>query len=195
MMAMKDARYLLRLENTAAYQPRDQQSLLERVRAIIRPLGAQAINLRVAPRALEFDLFCSPDASATAFSLALAPLGRTLTVKRLDLPPVFLDAPAVIREAREFFREERFWEVHETLEGLWRRLAGSEKQLVQGLILAAAALVHVQKNEESVAWRMLEDAAGRLEGQPPTYYGIDIEAFRARLRRMILRREITSVCL
>ena len=51
-----------------------------------------------------------------------------------------------------------FWEVHEVLEGLWKERQGREKQLLQGLILVAASLVHAEKDEMAVTWRMMGDA-------------------------------------
>ena len=64
------------------------------------------------------------------------------------------------------------------LEGLWKERQGSEKQLIQGLILTAAALVHWQKNEVKVVWPMLEDAMRRMENQPADYFGWNIAALR-----------------
>jgi len=81
-------------------------------------------------------------------------------------------------------------EVHEVLEDLWKVLKGSEKNLVQGLILAAAALVHAQKDEESVTWPMLQDALKRLEDQPKEYYGWDIGKFRDHFARVLKAKKL-----
>src|SRR5262249_22589033 len=143
------------------------------------PLGGKAINLRVSPSAIEFDLFIAPEEDMSKFSSALKRLGKVITCKRLDISPPPVEPSAVVAEARHLFNEQRFWEVHEVLEGLWKELhKGPEKELVQGLILTAAALVHVQKDEWSPVWTMLADAMRRLEEQPDTYYGWDIARFR-----------------
>lgn len=179
---MKELRYLVRMAHPGTYQPADQAEWLARVRALTDPLKGKSINLRVTPVALEFDLFCSPEADIQPFLSALEPLGKVVTCKRLDLPPGPVDPQAIVTEARRLFNEHRFWEVHEVLEGLWRTLKGPEKNLIQGLILIAAALVHVQKNEMKVVRPMLTDALQRLEGQPKNYYDWDLEALRARVK-------------
>jgi predicted metal-dependent hydrolase len=96
----------------------------------------------------------------------------------------------VIAEARSLFNEQRFWEVHEVLEGLWKKAAGSEKQLLQGIILTAAALVHAQKDETAVIFTMLNDAARRFEKQPASYYGLDVRHFTRALKKAILTKNL-----
>jgi len=182
---LKDARYVIRLAHGGAYAPSDQASLLSRVRERVHPLSGHAMNLRVSRRAIEFDLFCKPGTELHPFLTALEPIGAVLTYKRLDVPPNAANPAHVIAEARNLFNEERYWEVHEVLEGLWLKAQGPEKQLLQGLILTAAALVHAQKNELKVVGQMLEDAANRLENQPPIYYGLDIDQFLRLLKKLI----------
>ena len=187
---MKDARYLIRLSHADAFKAADQAALLSRVRGLVQPLGGKAINLRVSRHALEFDLFCSPDIELHPFLTALEPVGAVLTYKRLDVPPAALVPAQVIAEARSLFNEERFWEVHEVLEGLWKTAAGDEKRLLQGLILTAAALVHTQKDEMKVVGPMLQDAAHRLENQPAIYYGLDVRRFLREVKKMILTKTL-----
>jgi hypothetical protein len=190
MESMKDARYLVRLACPPGIQPAQQALMLARVRERVNPLSGKAINLRVSPLALEFDLFCAPEAPADPFRAALEPVGRVLTWRRLDQVAESIGPEAVVAEARALFNEFRFWEVHEALEALWHSRRGAERALVQGLILASAALVHVQKNEMNVVWRMLEEALRRFENAPDAYYGWDLRRFSAALRAMIFRREI-----
>jgi len=188
---MKDARYLVRIGHSNKYQPSDQATLLARVRTLAGPLNGKAINLRVSPSAIEFDLFVAPDADIHNVIPALHSLGEVITCKRLDVPPAPIDAQAIVTEARHFFNEHRFWEVHEVLEGLWKDLKkGPEKELVQGLILAAAALVHVQKNEPAPVWAMLKDAMRRLNGQPNTDYGWDIAKFRNHFQNGLAQKKV-----
>jgi len=191
---MKEARFLIRLSNLAGFQPRDQESLLVKARSLAASRQGQVINLRVTPRALEFDLFCAPETPMDPFFEAwAAPLGLRLTCKRLDIPPPPVDAQSIVTEARQLFNDYRFWEVHEVLEGLWKERQGPEKQLIQGLILTAAALVHWQKNEVKVVWPMLQDAMRRLENQPANYFGWDVAALRKHFSEAIYRREITDL--
>ena len=187
---MKDARYLIRIAHPKTYVPINQAELMAKARMLAVPLKGKVINLRVSPIAIEFDLFCSPEADIHEFVPAFKSLGDVVTCKRLDLPPAPVDAQKTVTEARLLFNEHRFWEVHEVLEGLWKELSGSEKQLVQGLILAAAALVHAQKNENGVIWTMMKDALRRLEGQPTEYYGWNIEKFRTHFARVLAEEKL-----
>jgi hypothetical protein len=187
---VKEARYLIRLANRNARKPSDQAALLQQVRALALPTKGKAINLRVTPVALEFDLFCPPEMDVEPFLSLLKPLGKVITRKRLDLPPPPVNPQSIVAEARQLFNEHRFWEVHEVLEGLWKTLKDPAKRLVQGLILVAAALVHVQKNEMKVVWLMLERALACLENQPPDYYGWDVAKFRDHFLRVLAQKNI-----
>ena len=95
-----------------------------------------------------------------------------------------------MEEARRLFNVQRFWHVHEELEKIWLKRQGREKELLQGLILVAAALVHYQKNEMPVVWPMLERALSRLEGQPDTYYGWDVAKFRNHFQNVLAQKKI-----
>lgn len=184
----KEARYVVRLQHAQHYTPTDQASMLERIRATLSPLQAKAINLRVSRTAIEFDLFCNPDQELHRFLNALEEIGAIASYKRLDLPVPTPAAPQVIAEARELFNQERYWEAHEVLEGLWRTAQGDEKRLLQGWILTAAALVHAQKNEPAVANALYEDALLRLENQVDNYYGFDVQRFRREVKKLALTK-------
>jgi hypothetical protein len=187
---IKEARYLIRLANERSHTPLEQTQLLKQVRELLPTQKAKAINLRVSPAAIEFDLFIPFDANAHDYVSSLQGLGAMLTCKRLDLPTMPVDPVVAITEARHLFNEQRFWEVHEVLEGLWKELRGSEKELVQGLIIAAAALVHVQKNEPDPVWKMLEDAMRRLKNKPDHYLGWDVKKFRDHFTRVLDTKKI-----
>jgi hypothetical protein len=187
---MKEMRYLIRIAPKEAYMPADQANLLARVRTVVQPHQSKAINLRVTPNAIEFDLFCAPGTDLPPILASLENLGKVMTCKQLGIPPGAVDAQRIISEARQLFNEHRFWEVHEVLEDLWKACEGQEKQLVQGLILCAAALVHAQKNETGVVWSLLTDALARLKDQPPSYYGWDIDKFRTHFNRVLAEQNL-----
>ncbi len=184
------ARLLVRFANTDTYRPVDALALLEKVRSLVAPLGGKAINLRVSHYAIEFDLFCDPEQPTGPFLNSLAGLGRILTCRRLDLPSPSASADRVVEEARTFFNEERYWEVHEVLEGLWKQSHDQEKQLLQGIILACAALVHAQKNEPAVIWSLLQDASRRLDQQPAQYYGWPVALFLKNIHDSLQDRKL-----
>jgi hypothetical protein len=187
---VKEARYLIRIASSGLYQPSDQAALSVQVRALAGPIKGKTINLRVTAHAIEFDLFCDAAAPIDSYVSVFEKMGPVVTRKRLDLPPVHQEAQTLATEARHLFNEQRFWEVHEVLEGLWKERQGDEKRLVQGLILMAAALVHAQKNEMAVLWSMMKEALARLKDQPPVYYGWDIAKFREHFARILADKKL-----
>jgi predicted metal-dependent hydrolase len=186
----KENRYVIRLGHPGTHQPPDQPSLLQLIRERLRPLEGQATNLRVSRTALEFDLFIAPEAPLHPYLSALESVGPVLTYKLLDAKAPIAAPAAILSEARQLFKEERYWEAHEVLEGLWKSLRGREKELIQALILVAAALVHAQRNEEKIVLPMLEEAARRLENQPASFLGIDVNAFARQLQTAIQSKNI-----
>ena len=80
-----------------------------------------------------------------------------------------------------YFNDERFWESHEVLEGVWKKCYGEEKILVQAIILIAAALVHFQKSENSICLSVLDRASEKLKDSTGMYYGINVDMIREKL--------------
>src|SRR5262245_55836768 len=99
------------------------------------------MNLRVSRLALEFDLFIPDARELRPYLSALQQVGDVLSRRKLTNLPGHVDPDKVISEARTLFNEERYWEAHEVLEGLWKQTQGKERQWLQGMILTAAALV------------------------------------------------------
>jgi predicted metal-dependent hydrolase len=97
---------------------------------------------------------------------------------------------AIVDEGRRLFNERRFWHVHEALEALWLVKQGKEKDLLQGLILIAASLVHAGNHKMDIAWPMMERALVKLEGQPDHYYGWDVRKFRDHFARVWAERKL-----
>ena len=84
----------------------------------------------------------------------------------------------------EYFNAQRFWECHEVLEGVWKKCSGSEKDLVQGIILVAAAFVHHQKFEDDICSSIFRRALEKLNNSNDEYYGIDIDTLRSTVINM-----------
>jgi hypothetical protein len=95
----------------------------------------------------------------------------------------------------ELWNAQRYYEAHDVLEQLW--LAKPDADLArfyQGLIQAAGAFVHLQKNFEQPthakhsrrlrpATRLFALARRNLEGLPENFRGLDLAAFREMLGR------------
>lgn len=82
-----------------------------------------------------------------------------------------------------------FFECHDTLEDLWSGLRGPSRDFFQGLIQVAVAFYHLGSGNVAGASSMLSRALARLEGYPPRFFGIDLEAHRAELREWRARVE------
>jgi predicted hydrolase (HD superfamily) len=62
---------------------------------------------------------------------------------------------------------------------------GRERDLVNGMILVAAALVHDQKDEQDICMSILKRAAKKLDGATGSYHGIDVDRFTKMVHRML----------
>jgi len=73
----------------------------------------------------------------------------------------------------ECWNEERFFEAHEVLEGLWMRTRDRRQQ---GLIQIAAALYHVQRGNLKGARTMFDRALPRLRDPSAAHGPVDAGA-------------------
>ena len=104
-----------------------------------------------------------------------------------------------------FFRlwnQRRYYEAHDVLEQLWLKEKNSEtRRFFQGLIQAAGAFVHLQKNFQHPshakhsrrlrpATRLFALALRNLEGVPDEFRGLNLVSFRQLLRNT--RKEIIA---
>ncbi len=96
----------------------------------------------------------------------------------------------IVDEARRLFNEKHYWHVHESLEELWLVRQGTEKQLLQGLILVAASLVHAGNGKMEVCWPMMARALAKLEDQPEDYYGWKVVQFREHFKRVLASKKL-----
>lgn len=142
-------RFLVRLANRGGASPADRKQLTKTAYETAHNFGADVGNLRVSSSAIEFDLLLDSDDKLQDSLQALeGQIGLLLTIRKLDVESPSIEKTKAIGSGLELFNEERYWESHEALESAWRRVTGDEKEILQGLILLAAALVHWQKNEK-----------------------------------------------
>ncbi len=87
-------------------------------------------------------------------------------------------------EALQLWHRGQFWEVHEALEPLWRRLSGPERELTHGVILLAAAL-HKAKDNPRGGWRNFHKALKHLKSLPNNYQGIWVTALIEETRQAL----------
>ncbi len=186
-------RHLIRLNNAAQYAYDDCDRLTKTIRAILDNSKVKTVNLRVSRKAVEFDLFSDTDEELQDALGKLKTVGRLLTVRGLDiLPPPGRTKQEILEEARRLFNEERFWEVHEALEEIWKQEAGAERELLQGLILLAASYVHLQRGKHLRVIPILERALAKIEGSKlDSYHVFDLRLIKKKGRSFLKRRRLT----
>ena len=87
-------------------------------------------------------------------------------------------------KALALWHQGQFWEVHEALEPLWRRLSGPERELTHGVILLAAAL-HKARSSSNGGWRNFHKALKHLKSLPANYQGIRVRALIEEIRQAL----------
>jgi|APLak6261679142_1056127.scaffolds.fasta_scaffold00424_3 predicted metal-dependent hydrolase/DNA-directed RNA polymerase subunit RPC12/RpoP len=85
---------------------------------------------------------------------------------------------ASLDAGRQLFEKGAFHDAHEAWESGWRRTRGAERQVLQVLVLWAAALHHHRHGKELGANRLLLRAMERLGELDLDLDGIDLEGLR-----------------
>ena len=182
-------RWLVRFLPTGS----SRDSFLASIKAVAGSVGVDARNSKwTSYGALELDIFCPTAADFETFLAAATPIGKTEFVTDLNRAPEYLTDEDILSKGKALFNAERYWECHETLEGLWRQKQGAEKRLLQGIILVCAAFVHHQKGEDGVALSVLGRGAKLLDYPHQRYGGFDILKLRKDVRGILEARKVTG---
>lgn len=172
-------RYFIHLQNRG-HTPKDATVLLERARELARDVIVR--DSRVSKKYIEFDTSIpdSMDIDELVGRLQkISPLASVEHIVEKDVPK-----DEAIRHAVELFNEEKYWGTHEALEAVWKATPrGKERDLINGVILVAAAFVHDLKDERDICLSILGRAMKKLDGASGTYHGIDVD----RLARLVSR--------
>jgi len=178
-------RFLIRIKNTGGFTPEDSKPLSKRAYDRVRTLKGDIGNLRVSHTAIEFDLIISTrEVMENCLATLVDMLGPSLTVRELDLP-VQQSTPAdAVKEGIVLFNEERYWESHESLEAAWRTATGGEREILQSIILLAASLVHLQKDEADIALSIMKRANIKLPSQGELY-GVELEKLKQQVETLL----------
>ena len=84
-------------------------------------------------------------------------------------------------------------ETHEVLEAIWKNTKGSERDLLNGIILVAAALVHYQKGELAICISIMKRALVKLDKSYDKYYDIDIESLKRKVAGMVNSDTVSTI--
>ncbi len=167
------ARYIVHLRNNG-FNAKNAADLLLRARnltddnAIIR-------DSRISSKYVEFDITI---AGEKLDNLLLKLSKISTVVNTIEIVDKERGKENAIEYAKSLFNDERYWECHEALEGVWKKEGGDEKNLLQGIILTCAAFVHSQKDEDDICLSILGRAMEKLRSVTGIYYGIDVDRFK-----------------
>jgi hypothetical protein len=177
---------MVHLKNSG-YVPTDAKALLAKADQLTSGMNVIVRDMRVSTKYLEFDVSVKKDE-------------LDQVVKKFQSIGSLNDARHVIEEkiekedalkrAKQYFDDEKYWECHEVLEGVWKKTHEGEKDLVQGIILVAAALVHYQKNENDICLSIMKRAMEKLSSASGVYYDMDMDRFRKTTEKMISSKNI-----
>jgi len=179
---------MLHLKNNG-YNPTDSYKLLSEARDLCAGLDVAIRDTRVSSKYIEYDISISKE-QLDELVERLQPIASLDHAKHVVEEQFEKDD--AIRKGIFFFNNERYWECHEVLEGVWKKCYESEKDLVQGLILVAAALVHYQKNENDICISILDRALQKLANTSGSYNNIDIDSLRSKVEEIRNTKKITT---
>lgn len=93
---------------------------------------------------------------------------------------------AHLEHARNLFNDREYWLAHEALETVWRSIIEeSERRVWQGLIQAAAALLHRERGNRHGIVAVGAAALEKLSGPQHPAVEFDVIPFRAGLARAL----------
>ena len=169
---------MLHLKNTG-FVPEDSGHLLAKARQVCSGTNTIIRDSRVSTKYIEFDVSIDKSKLDDLVShlKPIAPLDHAKHVVEEHI-----EKEDAIKLGVSYFNDERFWECHEVLEGVWKNCYEGERDLVQGIILVAAALVHYQKFENSICLSVLSRALDKLAKSGGMYHGINIDTLRSKVQ-------------
>ena len=177
---------MVHLKNSG-YVPTDAKTLLVKADQLTSEMDVIVRDVRVSTKHLEFDVSVKKeelDKVVKKFE-SIGSLDDTRLVVEEKI-----EKEEALKRAKQYFNDERYWECHEVLEGVWKKTHDGEKDLVQGIILVAAALVHYQKGEDEICLSILKRAMEKLPSASGVYHHVDVDQFRKMTEKMISSKNI-----
>lgn len=179
---------MIHLTNSG-HVPHDAPLLLKKADDLTSGMEALVRDTRVSKNYLEFDVSVAKEDLDTLVE-KLVPIGRLDHARHLVEEKIGKDE--ALDNAIFYFNSERFWECHEVLEGVWKGTFEGEKDLVQGIILVAAAFVHYQKDEDGICVSIMRRAMEKLSRSTGKYHGIDVDLFKKHVAKIIDSGQIAT---
>jgi hypothetical protein len=180
---------MLHLKNSSDLNRKMAKDILRQSRIFASGMNLILRDCRVSKKYIEFDTTI-PQSSLDELIEKLSSIGPLDHAKHVI--EEIVEKEEAISEGISYFNNERFWECHEILEGVWKNCDGDEKFLVQGLILVAAGLVHYQKDEDPICLSIFTRALEKLENSDGQYHNIDIDKIKKTISEMINSKNVSS---
>lgn len=181
-------RFMVYLDNPQ-FVPIDADLILKKSRELTNSLDIIIRDCRIASDFIELDLSIEKKENIDkVFNL----LKKISSIKEIiEVKERHLSKEESIDRAVVLFNDEKYWWSHEALEMVWKEASGHEKQLLNGLILICAALVHFQKNENNICFSILERSMIKfLNVKDSNYYGINIDKIKILIRQILENKKI-----
>ena len=180
-------RFMVHLKNSA-YTTKDAQSILLNSRDLSYGMNLTIRDCRVSSKFIELDVSV-PKTNLELLLEKLLPIGKIDHFRHIIEEQI--EKNQSIKDGIFYFNNERFWESHEALEGAWKQCQGDEKELIQGIILVAAAFVHYQKYENEICLSVLNRALKKLNGKSGEYHNVSIDLIKQNLIEMLDKKTIS----
>ena len=182
-------RYMLHLKNTSNLNRKMAKDILRESRRLASGMDLILRDCRISKQFIEIDTSIL-QSNLDQLIEKLSPIGPLDHAKHVV--EEIVEKEQAISDGISYFNNERFWECHEILEGVWKNCTGDEKFLVQGLILVAAGLVHYQKDEDEICISIFNRALSKLENSNGEYHNIDIDKIINTVTEMINSKGVSS---
>ena len=181
-------RFMLHLKNSAS-TPNDAKTFLSNSRDLSYGMTVIIRDCRVSNKSIELDI----SVHKNNLELLLEKLSSIAEINNCrQIIEEKIEKNQLIKDGIFYFNQERFWECHEALEGAWKQSNGDEKELLQGLILIAAALVHYQKDENDICLSVLNRALKKLHDKSGQYNQINVDKVKQNAIKILDKKEIFS---
>jgi len=179
-------RYMLYLDNQL-FATKDANKILTLSRDKTSTKEIIIRDVRVSKNFIELDISVSKGELQSIIDL-LTEIGKLNEI--INIKERTLKKEEAIEKGIDFFNNERYWLSHEVLEGVWKRTFNWEKELLNGLILIAAAFVHHQKNDDERCLSILERAMKKLINIDGKYHEINIDLIKSNIKKILNEKKI-----
>ena len=165
---------MLHLKNSD-YVPKDAKTILSNSRDLTYGMTVNIRDCRISGKFIELDV------SIHKSNLELL-IEKLVSIGNIDnsrhIIEEKIEKNQLIKEGIFYFNNERFWECHEALEGAWKQSIGD------------AALVHYQKDENTICLSVLGRALKKLHDKSGQYHQINIDMVKQKTIKMIDEKKI-----